>query len=314
MPASFKRPMIVTILGVLNVVGGVFALAAAAFMAIGGLSSMKEGGAVMAVFGAVYGVVGIVQTATGVGLLGLKPWARSLQIGLAVIGLLGIPCGTIIGILILVYMLKPEVKLLFSGASPQELAPEEREMVERLGQSSGAMVALVAVLVALVGIAVVGIIAAIAIPSLLRARVSANEAATVGDLRTMVSAQAAYASANAGFPDKLECLARPVDCIPGYPPAAPTFLDASLTASDVRHGYRFRFVPGAPAGAEVRSQGKASPSSLTGWTYVAEPVNVNQTGVRAFCAEPSGIICSDLDGHLGAVVAGTCPADCRPLR
>ena len=44
----------------------------------------------------------------------------------------------------------------------------------------------------LIVVAIIGIIAAIAIPSLLRARVSANESATQGDIRTVISANAAY--------------------------------------------------------------------------------------------------------------------------
>src|SRR6266540_1950896 len=44
----------------------------------------------------------------------------------------------------------------------------------------------------LIVVAIIGIIAAIAIPSLLRARVSANEAAAIGDTRTVISAEAAY--------------------------------------------------------------------------------------------------------------------------
>ena len=51
----------------------------------------------------------------------------------------------------------------------------------------------------LIVVAIIGIIAAIAIPSLLRARVSANEAATIGDIRTVISAQAAFQSANGGW-------------------------------------------------------------------------------------------------------------------
>ena len=39
----------------------------------------------------------------------------------------------------------------------------------------------------LIVVAIIGIIAAIAIPSLLRARVSANESATIGDIRTVIS-------------------------------------------------------------------------------------------------------------------------------
>ena len=72
----------------------------------------------------------------------------------------------------------------------------------------------------LIVVAIIGIIAAIAIPSLLRARVSANESATLGDIRTLISAQAAYQSANSGFYDgNLSCLTEPSNgaCIPSYP-------------------------------------------------------------------------------------------------
>lgn len=62
----------------------------------------------------------------------------------------------------------------------------------------------------LIVVAIIGIIAAIAIPSLLRARISANEAATVGDIRSLVSAQAAYHAANGGwYEGNLICLVDP---------------------------------------------------------------------------------------------------------
>jgi prepilin-type N-terminal cleavage/methylation domain-containing protein len=44
----------------------------------------------------------------------------------------------------------------------------------------------------LIVVVIVGIIAAIGIPALLRARVSANESATIGDIRSVVSAEATY--------------------------------------------------------------------------------------------------------------------------
>ena len=75
----------------------------------------------------------------------------------------------------------------------------------------------------LIVVAIIGIIAAIAIPALLRARISANEAASIGDIRTVLSAEAAYQSSNSGFYDSLSCLSVPSGCIPNYPPAAPTF-------------------------------------------------------------------------------------------
>ena len=51
----------------------------------------------------------------------------------------------------------------------------------------------------LIVVAIIGIIAAIAIPSLLRARVSANEAQAIGDTRSVISAEQTYASANGGY-------------------------------------------------------------------------------------------------------------------
>jgi prepilin-type N-terminal cleavage/methylation domain-containing protein len=58
----------------------------------------------------------------------------------------------------------------------------------------------------LIVVAIIGIIAAIAIPSLIRARVSANEAAAIGDTRTVVSAEATYQAAASGFYGELSCL------------------------------------------------------------------------------------------------------------
>src|SRR6266850_6268856 len=83
----------------------------------------------------------------------------------------------------------------------------------------------------LIVVAIIGIIAAIAIPSLLRARVSANESATIGDIRTWISAEAAYQSSNAGFYDSQpSCLVNPNGCIATYSTGAPTFVDSQIAA------------------------------------------------------------------------------------
>jgi type II secretory pathway pseudopilin PulG len=317
-PFAFERPMAVTILAVLNLLGGTLVLlggVAMAFMlfAAGTPSAPAENRALVAVLFAVYAIIGALQIATGVGLLKLQPWGRTLQIIGATLGLLGIPCGTIISIVILVYMLKPEVRTLFSGVSPRRLPPEEVARVEALSQGSAVAVVIGVVVVGFVAVAMIGIVAAIAIPSLLRARVAANEAATIGDLRTVVSAQAAYSSANSGFPDRLECLAAPARCIPGYPAGSPAFLDSPLLSSP-RHGYRFRLVAGPQVQDEIRQRGQVSPSSLQGWAYLAVPVQAGQTGVRAFCAEMSGVICMSPSGALSETTDGSCPRDCTPLR
>ena len=134
----------------------------------------------------------------------------------------------------------------------------------------------------LIVVAIIGIIAAIAIPSLLRARVSANEAATIGDTRTVISAEAAFQSANGGwYSQNLACLnAVSTTCIPSYPANAPTFLDSSIASLSAKSGYNRSFVPGTVA-ANINTAVTGS-GSLQGYAYLGTPTVVGQTGVRAF--------------------------------
>jgi prepilin-type N-terminal cleavage/methylation domain-containing protein len=161
----------------------------------------------------------------------------------------------------------------------------------------------------LIVVAIIGIIAAIAIPSLLRARVSANEAATLGDIRTVISAQAAYQSANGGFYDgALTCLSSPsTGCIPAYPANAPTFLDSQLAAQNAKSGYTRNFT-GASAPAPIPAG--SSGSSVSVYLYLASPVNPGQTGVRGFGADSSGRICFTNNGdeppHANSVLNSSC--------
>jgi prepilin-type N-terminal cleavage/methylation domain-containing protein len=96
----------------------------------------------------------------------------------------------------------------------------------------------------LIVVAIIGIIAAIAIPSLLRARISANESATIGDIRTVISAQAAFQSANGGwYTGQISCLNNvvPGTCIPSYPANAPTFVDTAIASLQPKSGYSRSF-------------------------------------------------------------------------
>jgi len=138
----------------------------------------------------------------------------------------------------------------------------------------------------LIVVAIIGIIAAIAIPSLLRARVSANEAGTIGDIRSILSAEVAYQS-TAGQYGALTCLSTPSDaaCVANYPTAAPTFLDTSISANTaIKSGYTRDFVIDTSGGSFV---------------YSAAPAVANQTGVRFFAGDASGRVCQNL---VGAVV------------
>jgi prepilin-type N-terminal cleavage/methylation domain-containing protein len=139
----------------------------------------------------------------------------------------------------------------------------------------------------LIVVAIIGIIAAIAIPSLLRARVSANESATVGDIRTIISAQAAYNSSNDNVYGVISCLATPsnASCIPGYSAAAPTFLDPTMSTSPLtKSGYVRTFNTGAA------SAGTNQAGDIDTFCYLAQPQTLNRTGVRSFGGDDAGVV------------------------
>ncbi len=91
----------------------------------------------------------------------------------------------------------------------------------------------------LIVVAIIGIIAAIAIPSLLRSRMSANEAAAVGSLKTLAAAQTDYNNNSSPhtYTDALACLAS------GIGAGQVAFIDPSLAfRSEIRfqHSDGFR--------------------------------------------------------------------------
>src|SRR5688500_19081638 len=69
----------------------------------------------------------------------------------------------------------------------------------------------------LIVVAIIGIIAAIAVPGLMRARMSGNEASAIGSLRTINSSQATFASScgGGGYAEDLNALATvPIGGVP----------------------------------------------------------------------------------------------------
>ena len=156
----------------------------------------------------------------------------------------------------------------------------------------------------LIVVAIIGIIAAIAIPSLLRARISANEAAAVGDIRTVISAQAAYHSATGGYYGAPTCLLAPDTCITGYPTNAPTFLDSAMASLTTKTGYARSMDESAVVTNAPHS------NALSCYVYHATPVSVGQTGVRGFAGDCSGAICTTSDGTPVATGGGAMSPGC----
>lgn len=126
----------------------------------------------------------------------------------------------------------------------------------------------------LIVVAVILIVAAIAIPSLLRSKIAANEASAVGSLRTLNTVCVNYSVTwNTGFPVALSNLG------PGTPAtAAAAGLIDSVLASGTKSGYKLIYVSGPP------TKGKIST-----YTINANPVAPNQTGGRYFFTDQSGV-------------------------
>ena len=126
----------------------------------------------------------------------------------------------------------------------------------------------------LIVVAIILIIAAIAIPNLLKARISANESSAVGSIRTLNTANVQYAAqcpAN-GFPTALANIGPGVgDC------NAAGIIDQVLV-SGIKSGYSFAYVVTA-----------AGPPA-TRYTITAEPLTRGTTGQRGFFSDESGVI------------------------
>jgi prepilin-type N-terminal cleavage/methylation domain-containing protein len=162
----------------------------------------------------------------------------------------------------------------------------------------------------LIVVAIIGIIAAIAIPSLLRARVSANEAGAKGDARALASAEITFVSATGSWYGNITCLGVPSGCIPNYSLTAPVFLSSDLASGSQtdKSGYRKIFIAGLPAGAP--------PANAVGYVesfcYDVSPIQLGQTGVNFFGTDQTGTVCYNPLAKVCTLGAGM-PAGCTPL-
>jgi len=143
----------------------------------------------------------------------------------------------------------------------------------------------------LIVVSIILIIAAIAIPNLIRARMSANEASSVGSLRTINTAEITFADAYPaiGFTDLIS-LGGATPCTPA--PATGCLID-NVLATGTKSGYNFTVTPagGAPN---------------TNYTSLANPATLNSTGTQSFCSDETGVI-EYLSGALGCTIATGTP-------
>jgi type II secretory pathway pseudopilin PulG len=300
---EIRRTGLLTALAVLDFVGGGFLLLAGAGSSIALFAAPGKGDVVIVIGVALaYVALGALQVAAGVGVWQLRSWGRVLQI---ICGFLCMPCSLLISIPALIYMFQPGVKVLFSGRRVEDLNEGELGQVAKVLQGSVVTTVIIVGAVGLGSVAFIGIIAAIAIPSLLRARVAANESAAIGDLRTIISAEVAYAGVNGGRYDTPACLMAPKNCLPN--PPAVTFLSPSMVFDQPKQGYVRRFHAGVPAPG-------VSPTSLQSFAVTAVPVKQGQTGVRSFCVDDTGVVCAVNTGEEPRMIGASCDqTTCTPL-
>src|SRR3712207_4882786 len=136
----------------------------------------------------------------------------------------------------------------------------------------------------LIVVAIIGIIAAIAVPGLLRARMSGNESSAIGSLRAINSAEASY-SAAAGNGGYAITLARLGAACPGSQQA---FISPALrTDPSLKSGYTFAL---ATAGAAAGPTDCNNVATEVNYFATGAPVTIGTTGNRGFGTAAAGTI------------------------
>ncbi len=151
-------------------------------------------------------------------------------------------------------------------------------------------------------VAIIALLAAIAIPNVLRGRTSANESASIGNLRALVSSLEMARSVNQAYPNNVATAwtdtmygagGVPAGCAAGIAPTPdfgpPSFCNSmaggATQATGVVQGYTYTYA-GVAAG--------------TTYTVLSIPTTVGTTGTRAFFVNESGLIrhCADVVANM----------------
>ena len=153
----------------------------------------------------------------------------------------------------------------------------------------------------LIVVAIILIIAAIAIPNLLRARIAANESSAASGIRTINTAEVSYYTSYQVYSNALTNLGPggPTAVCPNPPVAATACLIDGVLASN-----------GNPANNGKSGYTYSEAGTATSYNAVADPLTVNQTGVRSFCSVEDAVVRFQNPGPIGA---GACAYTVSPL-
>jgi len=156
----------------------------------------------------------------------------------------------------------------------------------------------------LIVVAIILIIAAIAIPSLLSAKMAANESSAVGSLSAIKSAEITYFTAypDIGYSPDLGSLGGVTPCTPTSTSACllDNFLATATPGGIGKAGYYF-------LATGIMSGGATSNTAFVGG---AAPIAARSTGSRDFCSTNDGILHSQMasPGDAPVTTIATCVA------
>ena len=152
----------------------------------------------------------------------------------------------------------------------------------------------------LIVVAIILIIAAIAIPNLLRAKIAADESSAAASVRSISTAQIAYAASYpiAGYAAALSNLGPGAATCTGGPSSTNACLLDAVLSSGFKSGYFFSTAGSGGGGGTPNSQFVSS----------SAPGSYNITGVRNFCMVTDGVLRTDPGPKPIAPDVATCQA------
>ena len=144
----------------------------------------------------------------------------------------------------------------------------------------------------LIVIAIILIIAAIAIPNLLQARMSANESSAAGSLHSLTSAEITYYNTfpTTGYAPTIGQLGGPTPCTPSPATACliDNFLATAIPGGTGKSGYYYLATGIVAGGATFNDV----------YVIAAAPIVMHSTGNRDFCSGNDGVLRSQ-QGNVG---------------
>jgi type IV pilus assembly protein PilA len=146
----------------------------------------------------------------------------------------------------------------------------------------------------LIVVAIIGIIAAIAVPGLLRARMSGNEASAIGSIRAVHSGNVSYFSVCGGYANADFSALTANQYLPP---------DFGAGASVDRAGYQITIAAGNGAVASGLATAMCA-NGKTGFFAHAAPLNPGSTGTRRFAIRESGTIYQNLSADIADAPGG----------